>query len=118
MNFGQPDFVVNLVIADAEPVTQDIGDQCAHRLVPRPICKVCDNLGKVLLSPRAEHGCQHGSFRWLASRAFRLQVMLSTISGMVRFRCTLINPIYSPNVGDALPAEAPPLDFIARIRAS
>jgi hypothetical protein len=70
VDFGQPYFVVNLVIVDPEPITEDVGDKCAHRLVPRPIRKICDNLRKVLLSPRAEHGCKHVSFRRLASRAF------------------------------------------------
>ena len=56
MDFGQSDLVVNLVIIDIESVTEDIGDQGAHRLMPRPIREVCDDLRKVLLSPGAEHG--------------------------------------------------------------
>ena len=56
MDFRQSDLVVNLVIVDIEPVTEDIGDQGAHRLVPRPIREICDDLRKVPLSPGAEHG--------------------------------------------------------------
>lgn len=57
MDFGQPYFVVNLMIVDIEPITENIRHQGAHRLVPRPIREICDDLRKVLLSPGAEHGC-------------------------------------------------------------
>jgi hypothetical protein len=45
--------VIDLMISDAESVAQDIGDVSTHCLVPRPIRKVCDDFGKVLLSPGA-----------------------------------------------------------------
>src|SRR5438477_11994615 len=85
------------MIIDIEPITEDVGHQCAHRLVPRPIRKVCDNLGKVLLSPRAEHGRKHVSFRRFASRTFLGNT--SYLQYLVwRTFDPVISPIYSPRL--------------------
>jgi hypothetical protein len=53
VDLGQPHLVIDLMISDAESLAQDIGDVSTHCLVPRPIRKVCDDLGKVLLPPGA-----------------------------------------------------------------
>jgi hypothetical protein len=60
--------MVDLVISDAEPVAQDIGDVGTYRLVPGPIRKIRDDLGKVLLPPSAEHGGKHLAHRRPISR--------------------------------------------------
>jgi hypothetical protein len=51
--------MVDGVIGDAEPVAQNVGDECTHRFVARPPRKGRDDLGKVLLSPGAFHGSEH-----------------------------------------------------------
>ena len=49
VNLRQPHLMVDDVVGHAEPVTENIGDQGAHRLVPRPVGERRDDLGKVLL---------------------------------------------------------------------
>jgi hypothetical protein len=55
MHLGQPHLVVEGAISGAEAVAQDLGDERADRFVPGTCCESCDDLGKVLLSPSAEH---------------------------------------------------------------
>ena len=57
--------MVDGVIGDAEPVAQNVGDECTHRFVARPPRKGRDDLGKVLLSPGAFHGSEHLPGGWL-----------------------------------------------------
>jgi hypothetical protein len=55
MHLGQPHLVVDFVVSDAEPVTEDFGQMCADGLVARTGRKVRHDLGKMLLSPGADH---------------------------------------------------------------